>query len=102
MPARLIRVLAATVPLMTAREPIFRRTKVEPVLSAVCFRHRGVDNRELVAAIQADARVFLAGASVDGVDCLRACFVNFRTTDDDVRETVRVVKDVAARLPPAC
>ncbi len=74
----------------------------EPVLSAVCFRHRSVDNRELVTALQADARVFLAGATVDGVDCLRACFVNFRTTDDDVRETVRVVKDVAARrLPPS-
>jgi aromatic-L-amino-acid decarboxylase len=74
----------------------------EPVLSAVCFRHRGVDNHRLVRAIQEDARVFLAGAHVDGVDCLRACFVNFRTTDDDVRETVRVVRDVAARLPPAC
>jgi aromatic-L-amino-acid decarboxylase len=74
----------------------------EPVLSAVCFRHRRVDNRRLVGAIQEDARVFLAGASVDGVDCLRACFVNFRTTDDDVRETVRVVRDVAAQLPPAC
>jgi aromatic-L-amino-acid decarboxylase len=71
----------------------------EPVLSAVCFRHRGVDNHRLVTAIQQDARVFLAGAHVDGVACLRACFVNFRTTDDDVRETVRVVKDVAAGLP---
>lgn len=70
----------------------------EPVLSAVCFRHRGVDNRALVAALQADARVYLAGAHVDGVDCLRACFVNFRTTDADVRETVRVVKDVGGRL----
>jgi aromatic-L-amino-acid decarboxylase len=69
-----------------------------PVLSAVCFRHRGVPNDTLVTAIQEDARVFLAGASVDGVDCLRACFVNFRTTDEDVRATVEIVKDVAAGL----
>jgi aromatic-L-amino-acid decarboxylase len=71
---------------------------VPPVLSAVCFRHREVDNRALVAALQADARVYLAGAHVDGVDCLRACFVNFRTTEEDVRVTVDVVKDVAAGL----
>jgi aromatic-L-amino-acid/L-tryptophan decarboxylase len=73
----------------------------EPVLSAVCFRHTGVDNRRLVSALQADARVFLAGANVDGVDCLRACFVNFRTSEDDVRETVRVVRDVGSRLSSA-
>jgi aromatic-L-amino-acid decarboxylase len=71
---------------------------VPPVLSAVCFRHRVVDNRALVTALQKDARVFLAGANVDGVDCLRACFVNFRTTEEDVRVTVDVVKDVAAGI----
>ena len=71
---------------------------VPPVLSAVCFRHRRVDNRALVTALQADARVYLAGANVDGVDCLRACFVNFRTTEEDVRVTVEVVRDVAAGL----
>lgn len=70
----------------------------EPILSAVCFRHRGVANGTLVTALQADARVFLAGAHVDGVDCLRACFVNFRTTDADVHETVHVVKDVAGQI----
>jgi aromatic-L-amino-acid decarboxylase len=66
-----------------------------PILSAVCFRHRRVPNRALVTAIQADARVFLAGATVDGVECLRGCFVNFRTTEEDVRATIDVVKDVA-------
>jgi aromatic-L-amino-acid decarboxylase len=69
---------------------------VAPTLSAVCFRHRHVDNRRLVAALQEDARIYLSGADVDGVSCLRACFVNFRTTEDDVRATVEVVKDVAA------
>jgi aromatic-L-amino-acid/L-tryptophan decarboxylase len=57
-----------------------------------------VRNDALVRAIQRDARVYLAGASVDGTDCLRACFVNFRTTEEDVRVTVQIVKDVAARL----
>ena len=72
----------------------------EPVLSTVCFRHRGVDNADLVAAVQEDARVYLAGAHVDGADCLRACFVNFRTTDDDVRVTVDVVAELARRRGP--
>lgn len=70
-----------------------------PTLSVVCFRHRHADNRALVRAVQEDARVYLSGCDVDGVDGLRACFVNFRTTDDDVRATVAVVKDVAAARP---
>jgi aromatic-L-amino-acid decarboxylase len=69
-----------------------------PVLSAVCFRHRDVPNAQLVTALQADARIYLAGADVDGIDCLRGCFVNFRTTEDDVRAVVEVVKDVASKL----
>jgi aromatic-L-amino-acid decarboxylase len=70
----------------------------EPILSAVNFRRRGVSNRALVTALQEDARIYLAGANVDGVDCLRACFVNFRTTEDDVRATIAVVDDVARSL----
>ena len=31
-----------------------------------------------------DGRVFLADAEVDGVRCLRVCFVNFRTRTEDV------------------
>jgi len=73
----------------------------EPILSAVCFRHRTADNVRLVAAVQEDARVYLAGAHVDGVACLRACFVNFRTTDDDVATTVDVVAELARAQPPA-
>ena len=69
-----------------------------PILSAVTFRHRGVPNPALVTAIQEDARVYLAGANVDGVDSLRGCFVNFRTTEEDVHATIAVVKDVARTL----
>lgn len=76
----------------------------EPTLSTVCFRHRpeGVDdldrhNAELAAAVQADGRVYLASAVVDGAVCLRACFVNFRTRREDVELVLEVVRELAGR-----
>lgn len=75
----------------------------EPMLSTVCFRHVpaglppdrwDAHNERLARAIQRDGRVFLAPAVVDGQTCLRACFVNFRTT----AESIRLVLDVAAQL----
>src|SRR5215207_9573628 len=73
----------------------------EPQLSTVCFRHEppGVadgdaHNIELARAMMRDGRVFLAPAAVDGRACLRACFVNFRTTPEEVA----LVLDVAAEL----
>ncbi|MGY1814354.1 pyridoxal phosphate-dependent decarboxylase family protein [Blastococcus sp. SYSU D00820] len=75
----------------------------EPMLSTVCFRHvpDGLPageldghNARLARTMQRDGRVFLAPAEVDGHTCLRVCFVNFRTTP----EQVRVVLDVAAEL----
>jgi aromatic-L-amino-acid decarboxylase len=68
----------------------------EPQLSIVCFRHTGVDNQALTGAIQQDARIYLSGAEVDGEACLRACFVNYRTSDDDVRAVVEAVTALAA------
>ena len=76
---------------------------VEPQLSAVCFRHlppAGVDadehNAGLARAIAADGRILLAPAEVDGATALRACFVNYRTTEEDVRAILTVVADLAA------
>ena len=72
----------------------------EPTLSTVCFRHVAdvsdldAHNTALANATQEDGRVFLAPALVDGQVCLRACFVNFRTTPDEVP----LVLDVAAEL----
>src|SRR5215212_1466609 len=73
----------------------------EPQLSTVCFRHvppgvADVDahNVELARAMMRDGRIFLAPAAVDGRACLRACFVNFRTTPEEVA----LVLDVAAEL----
>jgi aromatic-L-amino-acid decarboxylase len=82
-----------------------------PELSVVCFRHRACASGDLdadraataalVRAIEADGRLFLAGATFDGLPCLRACFVNHRTTDDDVAVVVAVVDELATALPVA-
>jgi aromatic-L-amino-acid decarboxylase len=78
---------------------------VEPQLSAVCFRWRppaGTDpqahNSALAREINAEARILLAPATVDGRACLRACIVNHRTSDDDVQAIIEAVHDAAARV----
>lgn len=77
----------------------------EPMLSTVCFRHvpAGVDdvsghNERLARAMQRDGRVYLAPAVVDGESCLRVCFVNFRTSEDDVRLVLGVAHDLGVEL----
>ena len=76
-----------------------------PMLSTLCFRHRpaGVSdvdahNLRLAHAIQADGRVYLAPATIDGRVCLRVCFVNFRTTADDVRTALAVARELGERM----
>jgi aromatic-L-amino-acid decarboxylase len=78
----------------------------EPMLSTVCFRHvvPGLSEEELnshndalARAMQADGRVFIAPADVDGRTCLRACFVNFRTTPADVRFLLEVARELGER-----
>ena len=72
-----------------------------PKLSIVPFRHvpEGVTdvnahNERLADALQADGRFWIASALIDDEVWLRPCFVNFRTTEDDVLALV----DVAAEL----
>jgi aromatic-L-amino-acid decarboxylase len=79
----------------------------DPMLSTVCFRHVPPDvadvdahNIHLARAMQRDGRVFLAPASVDGHACLRVCFVNFRTTPDDVACVLEVASEIGQRLAP--
>ena len=55
-------------------------------------------NAALAAAINAEGRILLAPATVDGVPCLRACIVNHRTTEDDIRAIVAVVCELGARV----
>ena len=77
----------------------------DPMLSTVCFRHvpRGVQdpdehNLRLAHEMQRDGRVFLAPASVDGNACLRVCFVNFRTTPDEVDHVLHVTREVGGHM----
>ena len=72
-----------------------------PPLSVVPFRHRGggqepnAMNARLVRTLQDDGRVWVAPATIDGKVGLRPCFVNFRTTDDDVRALVDLAVELA-------
>jgi aromatic-L-amino-acid/L-tryptophan decarboxylase len=81
----------------------------EPQLSTVPYRHvpdalRGNEtalnrhNLELVRAMQDDGRVYISSALVDGKHCLRPCFVNFRTSDDDVSVLIDVTRELGSRL----
>ena len=73
-----------------------------PPLSIVPFRHIGsgdmnAENARLIRALQDDGRVWVAPATIDGKVGLRPCFVNFRTTDDDVRALVDLAVELGAR-----
>jgi len=68
----------------------------DPQLSTICFRHVDVDAAHLAALAQADGRVYIAPAQVDGQACLRATFVNFRTQPEDVDVLVDVLDQLAA------
>ncbi len=69
-------------------------------LSAVCFRYvaqRGTANdfdalnQAILQRIVRRGKVFLSNASIQGKFALRACFVNHRTTPDDVSQIVSEV-----------
>jgi aromatic-L-amino-acid decarboxylase len=83
----------------------FETFEQAPHLSIVPVRHvpTGVEdldahNRALAAAIQTDGRVYLASALIDGRVWLRPCFVNYRTTNEDVLAVLDVAADLGARL----
>lgn len=79
-------------------------TLTDPMLSVVLFRHLprtgDVDahNRRLVRALQEHGHFYVSDAVLEGQTCLRPCFTNFRTTDDDVRALVDEVLALGARL----
>jgi aromatic-L-amino-acid decarboxylase len=83
----------------------FEVAEAPPTLSIVPFRHvpSGVPdlnahNEALAAGIQRDGRVYLASADIDGAIWLRPCFVNFRTTDEDVVAILEVARELGERL----
>ena len=75
-----------------------------PDLSIVPFRRipsRGdidAHNHRLGELIQADGRVFVASAVLDGKACLRPCIVNFRTSSDDVRALIDIAEELGRDL----
>ncbi|QRO00341.1 aminotransferase class V-fold PLP-dependent enzyme [Archangium violaceum] len=78
-------------------------------LSAVCFRYvaglpeaeRNAFNTKLLARLNARGRVYLSNATLSGNFVLRACFVNHRTTPEDVQMVVAEVLAAAAELTHA-
>jgi len=63
----------------------------EGPLSITCFRYRpawvdDIDalNRRVAERVQRDGRAFITTTELDGRSVLRACIVNFRTTDADL------------------
>jgi len=60
-------------------------------LSAVCWRWREGDdafNARLLKRVIQRGRVYISNATINGRFALRACFVNHRTTEADVRAVV--------------
>jgi aromatic-L-amino-acid/L-tryptophan decarboxylase len=80
----------------------------EPQLSIAPIRHvpAGVadldaHNEALARAIQLDGRIYLSSALIDGRVWLRPCFVNFRTTEDDVLAVLDVARELGEELAAA-
>ena len=78
-------------------------------LSIVCFRHRPARyrdadveslnqfNRELMLAVQRDGDAYLSNAMIGPHFALRACIVNYRTTDADAMALLAAIRAAAAR-----
>ncbi len=86
------------------REPTLEL--LSPVtLSAVCFKRKDRDNdlnARLLKRVIQRGRVYLSNATIHGQFALRACFVNHRTTDDNVREIVAEVLAGAEDIAATC
>jgi aromatic-L-amino-acid decarboxylase len=71
-------------------------------LSIAAFRYIPLDyaknndylnklNEDLLNELQAGGEVFLSNAIVNEDYCLRACFVNFRTSQKDIKEIIEII-----------
>lgn len=58
-------------------------------------------NRIIVDRLQAEGEVFVSNAVIDGKFLLRACIVNFRTTESDVVALIEVAKRVGREVHTA-
>jgi aromatic-L-amino-acid decarboxylase len=55
-------------------------------------------NEELLERLQTGGEAFVSNAVIGGSYFLRACIVNFRTTEDDIRALPEIVKRVGSEL----
>jgi glutamate/tyrosine decarboxylase-like PLP-dependent enzyme len=67
-------------------------------LSAVCFRHHSADNEALLKRVIERGRVYISNATIRDAFALRACFVNNRTREEDVRVVVEEVLAAAREV----
>lgn len=76
-------------------------------LSIVCFRYNpggmqeaGLDhlNDQLIQAMETDGRVFLTGTKIKGRIVLRTCFINYRTTRDDIDRLLTIIDEVREEI----
>ena len=72
----------------------------EPELTILAFRHTRLDNRELLARINARKRVMLTPAIVNGEFVIRVCIVSHRTHLDRIEMLLEDVRG-ATGAPPA-
>jgi aromatic-L-amino-acid/L-tryptophan decarboxylase len=95
--------LARTLADLIDGEP--RLERLAPVaLSAVCFRYRSHSgeandlNRAILDRVIRRGRVYISNAAIGDAFALRACVMNHRTTDDDIRSIVSEVLAAAEQL----
>lgn len=67
-------------------------------LNVVCFSTKAEENRnekikEKLAQLNHNAKVFLTPTFYKGIYCLRAAFVNWRTTEEDIDIAIRELKE---------
>lgn len=67
----------------------------EPELTILAFRHKTLDNRALMARINARKRVMLTPAVIDGELVIRVCIVSHRTHRDRIE---MLLEDVRAAV----
>jgi aromatic-L-amino-acid/L-tryptophan decarboxylase len=100
--------LARTLQQRLHDSPDFEVVSAGP-LSVTCFRYcpgtlagneAALDrvNRKVLALVQSSGDVFLTGTELAGRFVLRACIVNFRTTEDDLDLLVEAVRMAGERL----
>jgi glutamate/tyrosine decarboxylase-like PLP-dependent enzyme len=79
----------------------------EVQLNIVCFRYRpnalddqALDdtNRQLGAAVLDDGRVYVGTTLYGGRVAFRPAIVNWRTTEDDIRLLVEVIRELGTKL----